>query len=48
MEVKIAVEEAEAEFKPLILAFRCNWRAYAGADLTGIIEQLKNKGSKPS
>jgi len=25
----------EAEFEPLILAFCCNWCAYAGADLAG-------------
>ena len=27
--------EAELEFEPLILAFCCNWCAYAGADLAG-------------
>ena len=27
--------EAESEFEPLILAFCCNWCAYAGADLAG-------------
>lgn len=26
---------AEVEFEPLILAFCCNWCAYAGADLAG-------------
>ncbi|MFQ5836623.1 MAG: hydrogenase iron-sulfur subunit, partial [Candidatus Bathyarchaeia archaeon] len=25
----------ETEFEPLILAFCCNWCAYAGADLAG-------------
>jgi len=29
------VGEAELEFEPLILAFCCNWCAYAGADLAG-------------
>jgi len=29
------VEEATSEFEPLILAFCCNWCAYAGADLAG-------------
>ena len=27
--------EVESEFEPLILAFCCNWCAYAGADLAG-------------
>ena len=26
----------EAEFKPTILAFLCNWCSYAGADLAGV------------
>ena len=26
---------AKAEFKPLVVAFCCNWCAYAGADLAG-------------
>jgi len=29
------VGEATSEFEPLILAFCCNWCAYAGADLAG-------------
>lgn len=29
-------KEVQAEFKPKILAFCCNWCAYAGADLAGV------------
>ena len=29
------IEETKNEFKPLIVAFCCNWRSYAGADLAG-------------
>ena len=28
-------EEKKSEFKPLIVAFCCNWCSYAGADLAG-------------
>jgi F420-non-reducing hydrogenase iron-sulfur subunit len=29
-------KEVQTEFKPKILAFCCNWCAYAGADLAGV------------
>jgi len=29
-------KEVQSEFKPKILAFCCNWCAYAGADLAGV------------
>jgi coenzyme F420-reducing hydrogenase delta subunit len=29
-------EEIKTEFKPKVLAFCCNWCAYAGADLAGV------------
>ena len=29
-------QEVQIEFKPKILAFCCNWCAYAGADLAGV------------
>ena len=29
------IEENNKEFKPLIVAFCCNWCSYAGADLAG-------------
>ena len=29
------IEETKNEFKPLIVAFCCNWCSYAGADLAG-------------
>ena len=30
------IKEVQTEFKPKILAFCCNWCAYAGADLAGV------------
>lgn len=35
IETKQAAAEKQAEFKPLIVAFCCNWCSYAGADLAG-------------
>lgn len=35
IEAKQAAAEKPAEFKPLIVAFCCNWCSYAGADLAG-------------
>jgi coenzyme F420-reducing hydrogenase delta subunit len=35
-ETKRATEEVQTGFKPKILAFCCNWCAYAGADLAGV------------
>ena len=36
LEIRIKDQENEETFKPKILAFLCNWCAYAGADLAGI------------
>jgi F420-non-reducing hydrogenase iron-sulfur subunit len=33
--MSIETKQAAAEFKPLIVAFCCNWCSYAGADLAG-------------
>jgi coenzyme F420-reducing hydrogenase delta subunit len=35
IEAQQAAAEKQAEFKPLIVAFCCNWCSYAGADLAG-------------
>ena len=31
------IEEKNKEFKPLIVAFCCNWCSYAGADRAGFL-----------
>ena len=31
----MSIEETKKEYKPLIVAFCCNWCSYAGADLAG-------------
>jgi F420-non-reducing hydrogenase iron-sulfur subunit len=35
-DTKQTAKEVQAGFKPKILAFCCNWCAYAGADLAGV------------
>ena len=35
MQVEHENTEVKEEFKPLIVAFCCNWCSYAGADLAG-------------
>ena len=35
MQVEHENTEVNAEFKPVIVAFCCNWCSYAGADLAG-------------
>ena len=35
-DTKQATKEVQTGFKPKILAFCCNWCAYAGADLAGV------------
>jgi len=35
-DTKQDTKEVQTEFKPKILAFCCNWCAYAGADLAGV------------
>lgn len=35
IETEQAVPNKQTEFKPLIVAFCCNWCSYAGADLAG-------------
>jgi F420-non-reducing hydrogenase iron-sulfur subunit len=36
LEIEKKDQEIEETFKPKILAFLCNWCAYAGADLAGV------------
>ena len=31
----MSIEETQAEWRPTIVAFCCNWCSYAGADLAG-------------